>query len=536
MQTASHIKQAEPEFAIGSLVAPLSDDPNYALISSYALNHTVNSGSANTTVHTDSFSGSFPEIYRLDLRDGKKTRVLTSPLRRARFVADHRAVVRFAIGSGDDQKQKVYYRAADGADWAPVWDEAKDAGEFVPLLFDHTNENVYVRCGNGNADAICRWNTATRKSTTLWTALDSSTAELETTFDGMDVFAIRTMPGRTAIVLLDKTAAEAKLLATLMKQFPGEDIRFTSASRDGKRAVFVAQADVDPGVFYLYDAAKQKVSELFERRPGIKPEQMAAMEPITFKARDGLVLHGYLTRPRGQETAKNLPTVVLVHGGPYFVRDNWRFDPEVQMFAANGYAVLQINFRGSAGYGMDFERAGYREWGGKMQDDVTDATRWVITEGVADPKRLCIVGASYGGYAALEGAVKEPDLYQCAIGYVGVYDLRLMHSRGDTTQVSYGASYLEMVLGNDEAALWSRSPMAHLDVLKAKVMLIVGGADQRVPSIQGENLHNALLKRNVDHEWIFDSTEGHGFYTEAHVADLYRRMIVFLDRQIGGKS
>lgn len=536
MSTASHIKQAEAEMALGTLIAPIVDDSNYALVSSYPLNHTVNSNQANSVTYTDSFSGSFPEVVRLDVRDGKRTRVLTSPLRRAHFIADHRGVVRMVIGRGDDQKTKVLYRANDHADWQPVWDAGKDKQAFVPLQFDRSNENVYVRCGTGSADAICRWEAATSKLTTLWTATDSSTAELVSTFDGMDAFAIRTMPGRSATVLLDKSAPEAKLLVTLMKQFAGEDIRFTSASRDGRKVVFVAEADVDPGVFYLYDADKQKISTLFERRPGIKPEQMAPMEPIAFKARDGLALHGYLTRPRGKEAARNLPTVVFVHGGPYFVRDSWEFDPNVQMLAAGGYAVLQVNFRGSAGYGDDFEHAGYREWGGKMQDDVTDATRWAIAQGVSDPRRICIFGASYGGYAALEGAVKEPDLYRCAIGYVGVYDLRLMHTRGDTTSVSYGVSYLKEVLGEDDADLWNRSPIAHLDALKAKVMLIVGGADSRVPAIQGENMHAALGKHGVEHEWLYERTEGHGFFDEAHVADLYSRILAFLDRNIGAPS
>lgn len=536
MSTASHIKQAEAEMALGSLIAPIVDDSNYALVSSYPLNHTVNSNQANAVTYTDSFSGSFPDVVRMDVRDGKKTRVLTSPLRRARFIADHRGIARVVVGRGDDQKEKVLYRANERAEWQTVWGESKDKQEFVPLQFDRSDENLYARCGTGAAEAICRWEAATRKSTTLWTAADSSTAELEPTLDGKDAFAIRTMPGRSATVLLNKAAPEAQLLITLMEQFPGEDIRFTSASRDGKKVVFVAQADVDPGVFYLYDADKQKISALFERRPGIKPEQMAAMEPVALKARDGLALHGYLTRPRGKETSKNLPMVVLVHGGPYFVRDSWKFDPEVQMLAANGYAVLQINFRGSSGYGSDFEHAGYREWGGKMQDDVTDATRWAIAQGVADPKRICIQGASYGGYAALEGAVKEPDLYRCAIGYVGVYDLRLMRSRGDTTSVSYGVSYLKEVLGEDEADLWNRSPIAHLDALKAKVMLVVGGADTRVPAIQGESMHDALTKRGIDQEWVFERTEGHGFFDEKHVADLYTKMLAFLDRNIGNST
>jgi dipeptidyl aminopeptidase/acylaminoacyl peptidase len=222
----------------------------------------------------------------------------------------------------------------------------------------------------------------------------------------------------------------------------------TSSSTDGRKRVVFVDSDTNPGDFYLFDQASGSLSKLVSSMSWIKPAQMASMEPIELSARDGLKLRGYLTRPLGKEAAKQLPMVVLVHGGPYGVRDNWAFDPEVQLLASRGYAVLQVNFRGSDGYGHAFARAGFGEWGGKMQDDVTDATRWAITQGIADAKRICIYGASYGGYAALEGAVKEPDLYQCAIGNSGVYDLRLMHSRGDIHESEHGEAYLMDALGN----------------------------------------------------------------------------------------
>ena len=344
------------------------------------------------------------------------------------------------------------------------------------------------------------------------------------------------MPGRVATMLIDKNAPEAKLLVGLMQQFPGADVQLTSSTPDGSKVVFLVSGGSDPGQFFLYDSASRKASFLFARRPWIKPEQMAAVEPISLKSRDGLALHGYLTRPSGQEDAKNLPTVVFVHGGPYGIRDHWEFDPHVQMLASRGYAVLQVNYRGSGGYGEAFEQAGFREWGGKMQDDVTDATRWAIAQGVADPKRICIFGASYGGYAALEGAVKEPELYRCAIGYVGVYDLRLMYTRGDIPQSTYGDNYLKRVLGEDESVLWDRSPIAHLDRLKAKVMLIVGGADKRVPPVQGESLRSALNKAHIEHEWIYQRTEGHGFYDEKSAQDMFGKVVAFLDRNLGAQS
>ncbi len=521
---ASHIKQAEADHALGSFIAPLRDQPNFALISSYPL---------NGPGHSASFIGAFPEAYKIDMRNGSKIQLTTSPLRRAEFLADHAGVIRFAYGRDNDQMRKVFYHASGSGDWEQVWDEGKSGDGLLPIMFDRSNDNVYVNCGHGGLGGICRWDTKTRKLATLWTAKDSSEAELLPTFDGLDAFAIRTNQGRPSFALLDKSAPEAGLLINMMKQFPGESIEFTSASVDGKKAVVLVYADADPGAYFLYEADKKKLSKLFDRQPGFKPEQLASMEPVAFKARDGLALHGFVTRPLGRESAKNLPTVVLVHGGPYGFYDEWGFESEVQMLASRGYAVLQVNYRGSGGYGLDFEKAGYREWGGKMQDDVTDATRWAIAQGVADPKRICIAGTSYGGYAALEGAVKEPELYQCAIGNAGVYDLRLMHSRGDATQSSNSANFLKLVLGEDEADLWNRSPMAHLDALKAKVMLVVGGEDKRVPPIQGENLHNALLKRGVAHEWIYESNEGHGFYTEAHTRALYEKMLAFLDRSIG---
>jgi dipeptidyl aminopeptidase/acylaminoacyl peptidase len=260
------------------------------------------------------------------------------------------------------------------------------------------------------------------------------------------------------------------------------------------------------------------------------------MEPVQLKARDGLALNGYLTRPLGQEQGKNLPLIVLVHGGPIGIRDYWEYNPEVQMFASRGYAVLQVNYRGSGGYGERFEVAGYREWGGKMQDDVTDATRWAIEQGIADPKRICIYGGSYGGYAALMGAVREPDLYQCAIGDAGVYDLRLMLSRGDTQDSRVGENYIKRIVGDDSSMLASRSPITQLDKIKAKLMLVVGGEDKRVPPVHGESVHNALEKRGVKHEWLYERTEGHGFYDEKNVEAQYARMLAFLEANIGAKT
>lgn len=520
MQGASHIAHATSEMAYGSLIAPLRDDPKHALISSDAAN-----GSA---------IGVFSEAYRIDLHNGVKARVAIAPMHNASFLADHAGAVRFAYGEENDQKMKVYYRAGSDADWELVIDEAAKGERAWPLMFNHDNKSVYFQCsGLHGAGALCRWDVATHKLTPLWGGNGADVTGLMRTFGDQDAFAVSSEPGRPAVTLLDKSAPEATLLVALMQQFPGEDVEFVSSTWNGKKAIVLVSSDTDPGSFYLYDEQKKKASFLLARRPWIKPAQMAPMQPVEFAVRDGLKLHGYLTRPVGKQDAKNLPLVVYVHGGPYQVRDDWDFDPYVQVLASHGYAVLQVNYRGSSGYGFDFVKAGYHEWGGKMQNDVTDATRWAIAQGIADAKRVCIFGGSYGGYAALDGAVKEPDLYKCAIGYVGVYDLRLMYTRGDIRQSEFGKNYLKAVLGEDQDDLWNRSPIAHLDRLKAKVMLIVGGADKRVPPVQGENLHAALEKRHIKHEWLYQRTEGHGFYNSAHLTEMYQKVLAFLDSQIG---
>ncbi|MCU7375871.1 alpha/beta fold hydrolase [Paucibacter sp. O1-1] len=254
------------------------------------------------------------------------------------------------------------------------------------------------------------------------------------------------------------------------------------------------------------------------------PRATASASAATSRARS--------SRPDG----KYLPLVVLVHGGPYGVRDRWEFTPDVQALATRGYAVLQVNYRGSGGYGAKFERSGWGEWGRAMQNDLTDATRWAVKEGIADRNRLCIMGGSYGGYAALMGVSVEPDLYQCAIGYVGVYDLRLMKKRGDIPQSSYGKNYLQRVLGTDEDELARRSPVEYADAITAKVFLVAAENDSRVPPLHSERMRDALKRAGKAPEYLLGRGEGHGFYDPKNVEAFYERSLKFLDSAIGEKA
>jgi dipeptidyl aminopeptidase/acylaminoacyl peptidase len=226
--------------------------------------------------------------------------------------------------------------------------------------------------------------------------------------------------------------------------------------------------------------------------------------------------------------------VVMPHGGPFGIFDQWSFDEDTQMLAEAGYAVLRINFRGSDNYGASFRRAGAREWGARMQDDLTDATRWAIEQGIADPARICIYGASYGGYAALMGAAREPDLYRCAIGYVGVYDLEAKH-RDNSRAARWLRNWSDDWMGERDA-LDARSPVLLAAQIKAPVLLVAGGEDSTAPIAHSKKMERALRHAGKPVETLYVSSEGHGFYTEEHRREYYTRLLDFLARHLGGAT
>ncbi|MGH8403625.1 MAG: alpha/beta hydrolase family protein, partial [Gammaproteobacteria bacterium] len=316
----------------------------------------------------------------------------------------------------------------------------------------------------------------TLKTTLLYGDTDYDVNRVIWSFDWQKtqhIIAVMTMPGLPALHILDSDAPKAGDLASLYAAFPDQMVEITSNTRDGSEMVIYVHSDRNPGSYYLFNAKDSKVSLLFNALPGIDPQSMASMRPVTFKARDGVVLHGYLTLPPGSN-GKNLPLIINPHGGPHGIRDEWGWDPEAQFFASRGYAWLQVNYRGSGGYGMKFQDMGYRHWGTTMQDDLADAVHWAIQQGYADPNRICIYGASYGGYAALENVIRYPDLYKCAVGYVGVYDLTLMAHHGDTHHFASGQRYIDVVLGDDDAELEKYSPAYNADKINVPLFLVYG--------------------------------------------------------------
>ncbi len=344
--------------------------------------------------------------------------------------------------------------------------------------------------------------------------------------------------------LFEDAEDDGAFLQGLVAAFEDMDVDITSYTRDGSHAIVQASSDRNPGGFFLFDVESREARFLAAANSNLEPDDLVETIPILIEARDGLELHALLTLPEGQRS--NVPLIVNVHGGPFGVTDHWQFQPEAQFFANRGYATLQVNFRGSGNRGDDFRDAGRQEWGGKMQDDVTDATRWAINAGVADEDRICIYGGSYGGYASLMGVIREPELYKCAVGYVGVYDLPWLRS-GDgsdfSVQRSYGREgraaferFMSSHVGPDPEELKDVSPVHNVEKIEAELFIVHGGADVRVVIGHAERLRDALDEIDKDYQWMVKDDEGHGFFDEDNRVELYTQMLEFFETHIGPEA
>ena len=501
-----------------ALVDTLIDDDRHVIVSVYPMGND---------------EGTYPRIERLDVYTGRRSLLARAPVLNASYATDRAGQVRFAMGAGIDNRVKLFYRDANGAPWRLVNDEAQSGVAMYAIGLTADGKRGYVRSEEKTGpDAIYEWNPATGERKLV--ARDDVVDPLRLVYDrrGIAPVGVVFMDGTPALKVLDREAEEIALLRTLMPNFPGEWVSLRSFTDDGKLVVFAVSSDRNPGSFYLFDRESNKATFLLSGRQWIDPDRMAEMKPIRYVARDGTPIHGYLTLPPDSD-GKNLPLIVNPHGGPFGPFDDWGFNSEVQLFANRGYAVLQVNFRGSGNYGRSFRRLGYQQWGGTMQDDLTDATRWAIAQGIADKDRICIYGASYGAYAAAMGVAKEPDLYRCAVGYVGVYDMGMMYTRGDIPDRDSGVNYLKEALGGGKDNLKARSPNHLVDRIKAPIFIVVGMDDVRAHPDHSKALRDALARAGKEHEWLAKDYEGHGFFKEANNRELYTKMLAFFEKHIG---
>ena len=473
--------------------------------------------------------------YRLNLNTGELTLLAENPGNIQGWMTDHDGKLRVANAIVDGVNNQILYRETEDQPFQPVLTtNFKETVSFA--VFTPDNKMVYALTNIG-------------RDKTALVLMDPKTCEEKEVLYMNDKYDISDLnysekKNRLTVVACEGhkdmirryfDKEEEEIRKKLEAQLPGYNVGVTSKSKDENIRMIYAGNDRTYGTYYLYNVKENKLTKVADIAPWIKEEEMCAMNPITYTSRDGLTIEGYLTLPKGytMENAKNLPVVVNPHGGPW-IRDSWGYNPEVQFLASRGYAVLQMNFRASTGYGRKFTELGYKQWGQTMQNDITDGVKWLIKEGIADPKRVAIYGASYGGYATLAGVTFTPDLYACAVDYVGVSNLLSFMN----TIPPYWKPLLDMMhemIGDpetDKEMMEKYSPVFHVDQIKAPLFIAQGANDPRVNKAESDQMVEALKKRGVEVEYMVKENEGHGFSNEENKFDFYRAMEKFLDKYL----
>ncbi|MEB1527875.1 alpha/beta hydrolase family protein [Xanthomonas sp. WHRI 7945] len=470
----------------------------------------------------------------LDVYTGRRRPLIGSPkVRRADFFSDAQGKVRFAAGADEDNASKLFYRDAQGGDWRLLNDENVSHHVEHPIGFSEDGRTAYLLVERASgSDAIEAWNADSGERKVVARDGLADPHRIIYRYGTRIPVGVEFLADKPRSLFFDPASPEAKTQRALEAAFPGQSVYVTSSTRDGRLNLVEVQSGRNPGQFYLFDNVAKKADFVFARRATLPQAALAEVRPIALQARDGMQLHGFVTLPATAAAGK-VPMVVMPHGGPFGVFDEGLFDQDAQMLAQAGYAVLQVNYRGSGNYGRAFHQAGAQQWGGAMQDDVTDATRWAIAQGIADPERICMYGASYGAYASLMGVAKEPALYRCAAGYIGVYDLPMMYAKGDMQQRDSSETFLREWMG-PSSALAAVSPVNLADRIKVPVFLAAGGEDERAPIAHSKKMEAALKKAGVPVETLYVPTEGHGFYTEEHRREYYTKLLAFLNRSLGG--
>ena len=487
-------------------------------------------------------------VYLLDVQYGDRNKAPGAEVEGASgLLSDNAGVIR-CLDRLDGKNIVHYIRAGLKSDFVKIGqspsDTAIEAPTWEPIVFGADNQTLYVITREpGHSDRLRAYNTTSRSFlpgldytlegsvSAIGSAWDRSSA-LAMSWDRSKLQGVYYTTDREHVHWFD--AGRAALQAKIDGALPNTFNRITSSSADDQVHIIVSTSDRQTPVYYilnLQNPAKGRpaIMMLGSANPNLHAESLRPQLPVSYQARDGLTIHGYLTLPAGAE-GKRVPLIVHPHGGPYGIRDEWGFDPEVQLYANRGYAVLQPNYRGSGGYGTEFLLAGRKEWGGKMQDDLTDGVKWAIAQGYADPARVAIVGASYGGYAALAGVTFTPELYCCGVNYVGVSDLTIITSHA---RIGGGERLFQKNwIGDDAQYLHDRSPVNFVQNIRVPTLHAYGENDPRVDIDHWKRLKAELDRYHKPYEFVREGNEGHGFGNENARTSFFRHVEDFLARNL----
>lgn len=472
------------------------------------------------------------DIYRINLKNGAVELDTDNPGNIVDWTADAQFQVRAATATTPDGGTEVLFReTADNNSWESLrrWgpDEEGDA-----VMFSENGKILYIR-GNHDANAkrLIALDLETKQETAIASDPEYDVGGIVVNLTKREIQAVSFYKDKQQWQILDQSIAED--FEAIGKLGPGEFF-VTSRNLADTTWLVAYMTDDGPVYYYAFDRASKTCTFLFSNQPKLEGLPLSSMEPIAYTARDGLTIHGYLTKPVGVPTP--VPAVLLVHGGPWG-RDIWRYDSEAQWLANRGYAVLQINFRGSAGYGKTFVNAGNREWAAKMHDDLLDGVHWLVETGIAQPDKIAIMGASYGGYAALVGLTFSPDVFACAVDIVGPGNLITIMQ----TIPPYWEPIKAMLyhrIGNLETEpefLKSRSPLSFVDRIQKPLLIAQGANDPRVKVAESEQIVKAMKQAGKPVEYVLYTDEGHGFARPENRLHFYAIAEEFLAKYLGGR-
>ena len=470
----------------------------------------------------------FPGVFTLNIDSGVTRTVVGSHPPVLDWIADRDGVVRFGYGFRDDS---ALYLARNSAkdQWRTLekFKRFEDA-RFEPLGFGPLPNQLFVLAPQQDRDAIWQMDLA-----------ENSDYQLLFARPDVDVDGLVTWPDQHVVGFLYNTDQphtefidpEAAAIDRAMDQaVPGTFHHVVDTARDGHLLLIRSFSDVEPGIYHLLDMSKHELTAIGRVNSALSRATLAPTKPVVVPGPGGISMHGYLTLPVGTTPGQPIAAVVFPHGGPY-ARDAWGFDDLVQLMANRGYAVLQVNFRGSTGYGREWRRAGHQAWGTIMHEDITAGARWLVSQGIADPTRMCIVGWSYGGYAALTAAMKEQHLYRCAVSIAGVSDLSQL-ARDDSGFYG-GRDAVRDATGSDKAQLAAQSPVLHADQIKIPVLLVHGDDDSTVRLSQSEAMAKALRQHGVPNELVVIKGGEHSLLRPQMRLTLYTKLEAFLAANLG---
>ncbi len=476
-----------------------------------------------------------PEIfdpYRLNIDTGELTLIAQNPGNIQEWITDHNGELRIAVAIVDGVNTQVLYRKSEKEEFTPVI-TINFKEEINIVAFTPDNLYVYAITNLGRDKSqlvIMNPETCKEIKTIYWNDQYDISGVNYSKVKGKLTHAAYIGHKKIERFFFDN---DTEIMYNRLGQ-QLEKYQYGIASSNRAEDVFLIAASNDrcPGIYFLYDSASNELTKIAEVRPWIKSDDMADMIPVLYTSRDGLKIEAYLTLPAGltMEKACNLPVIVNPHGGPW-ARDTWGYNSEAQFFANRGYALFQMNFRGSTGFGRSFLESSYKQWGQAMQDDITDGVLWLIDQGIADAARIAIYGGSYGGYATLSGLTKTPELYVCGVDYVGVSNLFTFMK----TIPPYWKPMLEMLyeqVGDpekDKEMLRENSPVFNAHKIKAPLLIAQGSNDPRVNKAESDQMVKALKARGVNVEYIVKENEGHGFSNQENRFDLYRAMEKFFE-------